>query len=100
LPAELQAVLEELGPEYSKGVADEIAKRYDASIERMRSEGATVTEFPLVEKQKWLAAMPDIAGRWIAATEARGIPAGDALRAYMSAVRARGGMPLRDWDRP
>ncbi len=50
-------------------------------------------------KQKWLAAMPDIAGRWIEATERRGHPAGDALRAYMSALRARGAQPLRDWDR-
>ncbi len=61
LPDDVRAALEELGPEYSRGVADDIAQRYDASIERMRSEGATVIEFPLAEKQKWLAAMPDIA---------------------------------------
>jgi hypothetical protein len=65
----------------------------------MRSEGATVTEFPLAEKQKWLAAMPDIAGPWVAATERHGQPAGAALRAYMSALRERGARPLRDWDR-
>ena len=100
LPADVRSVLEELGPEYSKGVADEIAKRYEASIERMRSDGATVTELPVAEKQKWLAAMPDIASRWIEATERRGVPAGEVLRAYMAAVRARGGTPLRDWDRP
>jgi TRAP-type C4-dicarboxylate transport system substrate-binding protein len=100
LPSDVRAVLEELGPEYSQGVAEEIAKRYETSIERMRSEGATVTELPLAEKQKWLAAMPDIASRWIEATERRGIPAGEVLRAYMAAVRARGGTPLRDWDRP
>jgi TRAP-type C4-dicarboxylate transport system substrate-binding protein len=99
LPADVRAVLEDLGPEYSRGVADDIAKRYDASLERMRSEGATVSEFPLAEKRKWLAAMPDIAGRWTEATERRGQPAGEALRAYMSALRARGGQPLRDWDR-
>jgi hypothetical protein len=63
----------------------------------MRSEGATVTEFPLPEKQKWLAAMPDIAQRWIEATERRGQPAGETLRAYMAALRARGAQPLRDW---
>jgi TRAP-type C4-dicarboxylate transport system substrate-binding protein len=100
LPADVRAVLEELGPEYSKSVAGDIANRYDASIARMQSEGATVTELPLAEKQKWLAALPDIAGRWVAATERRGAPAGDVLRAYLEAVRARGGKPLRDWDRP
>ena len=100
LPDDVRAALEELGPEYSRGVADEIARRYEASLERMRGEGATVIEFPLAEKQKWLAAMPDIASPWIEATERRGIPAGEALRAYLNAIRARGGMPLRDWDRP
>ena len=44
--------------------------------------------------------MPDIATRWAEATERRGIPAGEVVRAYMSELRARGGRPLRDWDRP
>ncbi len=100
LPPDVRAVLDELGPEYSKAVADEISKRYDTSLARMQKEGATVTELPLAEKQKWLAAMPDIATRWVAATERRGVPAGDVLRAYMNAMRAHGIQPLRDWDRP
>jgi TRAP-type C4-dicarboxylate transport system substrate-binding protein len=99
LPEEVRAELERLGPEYSRAVADDLAKRYDASIARMRGDGATVIEFPLAEKEKWLQAMPDIAGRWIEATERRGHPAGEALRAYMNALRARGAQPLRDWDR-
>jgi TRAP-type C4-dicarboxylate transport system substrate-binding protein len=100
LPDDVRAVLEELGPEYSKAVADDIARRHEASLTRMQSEGAIVTELSLAEKEKWLAAMPDIASRWVEATERRGVPAGDALRAYLAAIRARGGVPLRDWDRP
>jgi TRAP-type C4-dicarboxylate transport system substrate-binding protein len=99
LPDDVRAVLEELGPEYSRGVADDLAKRYDASIARMRNEGATIAEFPLAEKEKWLRAMPDIASRWIEATERRGAPAGEVLRTYMSALRARGAQPMRDWGR-
>jgi TRAP-type C4-dicarboxylate transport system substrate-binding protein len=97
LPEEVRSVLEDLGPEYSRAVADDLAKRYDASIERMRSEGAIVAEFPFAEKARWLVAMPDIAGRWIEATERRGYPARDVLRAYMNALRARGVRPLRNW---
>jgi TRAP-type C4-dicarboxylate transport system substrate-binding protein len=100
LPQDVRVVLDELGPEYSRAVADEISRRYDASLARMQKEGATVTELPLAEKQKWLAAMPDIATQWVVATERRGIPAGDVLRAYMNAMRAHGIAPLRDWDRP
>ena len=99
LPEDVRAELERLGPEYSRAVSDDIAKRYDSSIARMQSDGATVTEFPLAEKQRWLAAMPDIAGRWTEATERRGHPAGEVLSAYMTALRARGAQPLRDWDR-
>jgi TRAP-type C4-dicarboxylate transport system substrate-binding protein len=100
LPPDVRGVLDELGPEYSRYVADDLAKRYDASLARMQSEGAIVTELPLAEKEKWLAAMPNIATPWVAATERRGSPAGPVLRAYLEAIRARGGRPLRDWDRP
>jgi C4-dicarboxylate-binding protein DctP len=100
LPPDVQRVLDELGPEYSRGVSDDLRKRYAAGLERMQQEGAIVTELPLEERRKWLAAMPNIAARWIEANERRGVPAGDVLRAFMDAVRARGGQPLRDWDRP
>jgi TRAP-type C4-dicarboxylate transport system substrate-binding protein len=100
LPPELQKIIAELGPEYSKAVADDLAARYDAGLKRMQQEGAIIIEMPREEKLKWLAAMPDIASRWVEATEKRGIPAGDVLRAYMKAVREHGGTPLRDWDRP
>jgi C4-dicarboxylate-binding protein DctP len=100
LPEEVRAILDELGPEYSHAVADEISRRYAASLARMQKEGAIVTDFPLAEKRKWLAALPDIATRWVEAEERRGLPAGDVLHAYMDAVRAHGGQPLRDWDRP
>ena len=100
LPPEVRQILQQLGPEYSKVVADDLAARYDAGLKRMEQEGATITELPVEEKRKWLAAMPDIATRWVEATEQRGIPAGEVLRAYMQAVRDHGGTPLRDWDRP
>jgi TRAP-type C4-dicarboxylate transport system substrate-binding protein len=100
LPQEVRDVLEQLGEEYSRGVVEELDARYERGLETMRKDGATITELPLAEKQKWLAGMPDIATRWIEATERRGIPAGEVLRAYMSAIRVRGGQPLRDWDRP
>jgi C4-dicarboxylate-binding protein DctP len=100
LPQEVREIIAELGPEYSKNVADDLIARYAAGIKRMEQEGAIVSELPTEEKLKWLAAMPDIATRWVEATEARGIPAGEVLRAYMKAVRDHGGKPLRDWDRP
>lgn len=99
LPVDVQEVLDELGREYSVGVANELGVRYERGLESMQADGATVTELPAAEKQKWLDGLPDIAGRWVEATERRGIPAGEVLRIYMDAIRSRGGTPMRDWDR-
>lgn len=99
LPEDVQSVLLELGVEYSRGVADELGQRYERGLVSMQADGAEVYELPLEEKLKWLNGLPNIAGRWVEATEARGIPAGEVLQIYMDSVRRRGGKPLRDWDR-
>jgi C4-dicarboxylate-binding protein DctP len=99
LPGDVQGVLSELGREYSAGVAAELGARYERGLASMQAEGAIVTELPAAEKRKWLEGLPNIAGLWADATEKRGIPAREVLRIYMDAVRARGGKPLRDWDR-
>jgi TRAP-type C4-dicarboxylate transport system substrate-binding protein len=99
LPPEVQNVLTDLGREYSEGVAAELGRRYERGLVSMQAEGAIVTTLPLDEKRKWLDGMPNIAQRWADATEARGIPAHEVLQIYMDAVRARGGRPLRNWDK-
>jgi C4-dicarboxylate-binding protein DctP len=99
LPEDVRQVLGELGKEYSRGVAAEVSARYERGLEQMQAEGAIVTELPAAEKQKWIDGLPNIAARWVEATEARGIPAGEVLHAYMDAARSRGAKPLRDWDR-
>jgi TRAP-type C4-dicarboxylate transport system substrate-binding protein len=98
LPSDVQVVLTQLGPEYSKGVADEIAARYERGLASMQADGAQVYELPREEKLKWLNGLPNIAGQWAAATEERGIPAREVLEVYMDTVRSRGGTPLRNWD--
>ncbi|WP_428099821.1 C4-dicarboxylate TRAP transporter substrate-binding protein [Candidatus Rariloculus sp.] len=99
LPEDVQQVLETLGAEYSKGVADELGVRYDRGLESMQADGATVTTLPLEERRRWLDGMPNIAALWAESAEARGIPAREILETYMDAIRQRGGSPLRDWDR-
>lgn len=99
LPEDVRSVLNELGREYSDGVAGQLAERYENGLELMQREGATVTQMSDAERAKWLDGMPNIAQRWAEATEARGYPAQAVLSAYIDAVRARGGEPLRDWNR-
>jgi TRAP-type C4-dicarboxylate transport system substrate-binding protein len=99
LPADVQTVLTQLGREYSDGVASEVGARYQRGIDSMQEEGATVTSLSAADKQRWIDGLPNIAARWVEASEARGIPAGEVLQIYMDAIRSRGGQPLRDWDR-
>jgi len=99
LPQDVQDVLRELGREYSAGIAAELDARYERSLEQMQREGAIVYELPLEERRRWLEGLPNIAGQWADATEKRGYPARTVLKVYMDTIRARGGTPLRDWDR-
>jgi len=99
LPAEVQTVFETLGEQYSRMVADDLDRRYQSGLATMQADGATVSELPAAEKERWIQALPNIAGRWADAAEARGYPAQEILGIYMDALRARGVQPRRDWDR-
>lgn len=99
LPAEIQELLTDLGEDYSSAVANDLAVRYETGLAAMLTDGATVSVLPAAEKQRWIEALPNIAGRWADAAEARGYPAREILGIYMDALRARGVQPSRDWDR-
>jgi TRAP-type C4-dicarboxylate transport system substrate-binding protein len=100
LPVDVRETMTDLGREYSRAMGESVVARYDQALTAVQSEGATVTTLADAEKRRWIDGLPDIAGRWVESAEARGHPAGDILQIYMDAFRARGGQPLRDWDRP
>ncbi|MBA4489809.1 C4-dicarboxylate TRAP transporter substrate-binding protein [Paracoccus sp. S1E-3] len=94
LPQDVQQVLTELGPEYSARNAALLQERYDATLAALEADPkVTLTTLPAEERQKWVAALPDLAGQW-----AENLPEGKAmLDAYMAAIRAAGVTPVRDW---
>ncbi|MEM8851680.1 MAG: C4-dicarboxylate TRAP transporter substrate-binding protein [Pseudomonadota bacterium] len=96
LSEDVQSVLRELGAEYATLHAQQVQDRYAAAFEAMRADPAvTVTELPEAERQKWIDALPDLAGDWAARH-----PEGEAvLAALMDGIRAEGITPGRDWDR-
>ncbi|MGI9258876.1 MAG: C4-dicarboxylate TRAP transporter substrate-binding protein [Gammaproteobacteria bacterium] len=100
LPADVKEVMAELGRDYSRRMGEVVMARYDEALAAVAEEGATVAALPEAEKRRWIDGLPDIAGNWVASAEARGHPAGEVLRIFMDAFRARGGQPLRDWDQP
>ncbi len=72
-----------------------------AGLKQMQADGAIVTTLPIEEKRKWLDGDARISRRAGPTRPRRAaFRRSEVLRAYMDAVRARGGQPLRDWDRP
>jgi TRAP-type C4-dicarboxylate transport system substrate-binding protein len=98
LPQDVQSTLAELGRDYSRTLGQTVVARYDQALAAVQDEGATVSTLSETEKRRWIDGLPDIAGRWVSSAEQRGYPAGEVLKIYMEALRARGGRPLRDWD--
>ncbi len=98
LPPSLQDTMTDLGREYSRAMGESVIARYDQALAAVQNEGATVATLSDDEKRRWIDGLPDIAGRWVSSAEQRGHPAGEVLRIYMEAFRARGGQPLRNWD--
>ena len=50
LPADVQAVLAQLGRDYSRTLADEIIERYEYALAAVQREGARVATLPEAEK--------------------------------------------------
>lgn len=97
LPADVQGVLKELGTEYSQIVADSVAGREKGFMEKMKEQGAIVSELAQSERQRWADGLPDLAGKWVASNTEAGLPAAEVLKAFLDGGRARGAEPLRDW---
>ena len=99
LPLHMKTMFRLLGREYARKQTDILAAGLRESWARLAREGARISDFPPAERGKWARLLPDLAGDWVARNEAKGLPAGTVLAAFMEGVRKRGGKPARDWDR-
>lgn len=104
LPPEIRTILKEVGREYSRRMGEEVLAIYGKGVDWASREGGKqnppvqVIEWSREHRAAWVNAMPNIAAEWVAANEAKGLPARDIMKTYMAAMRARGAQPLRDWD--
>jgi TRAP-type transport system periplasmic protein len=100
LPEEIQTILLDVGALYSESIAEGVMAIYDRGMEQMeRDPEVTVSTWSDEQRRAWVHNMPNLAKEWVEDNEARGLPAGEVLRAYMNAMRERGIEPLRDWDK-
>lgn len=103
LDVEVQYALLAAGEFYSKAHAEDLMTRHEFALNKIVELGAgqnppvTLTVMPADQRQGWVVGLPDLAGEWKKDVEARGLPGGEFLQAYMDGLRAHGEKPARDW---
>ena len=99
LPKEVQDAFVAAGKSYTQTLIRETNSRIESSKKAMVDAGAKVVRLSDAERLRWAQSLPDIAGEWAKAAEAKGLPARAVLKAYMDEVRKAGAKPVRDWDK-
>ncbi len=98
LPPEMQKMFLQLGKEYGSIVTKMVTANRIKQFAILKKKGAKISTMPRSEQEKWANGLPDLAGNWVKATEARGLPARKVLKIVMEGIRKRGGKPVRNWD--
>lgn len=100
LPPEVQQAFQRASDAHQEAMIQRVERETDAAFDTMRKAGATVTELSADERSKWASTLPNIAERWAAPLEAKGLPARLVLSTYMDGLRKAGAQPARDWSKP
>src|SRR3546814_9533996 len=98
LPEDVQTVLGDLGREYSRVHAEQVAARYDESLANMAAEGATIKELPREDRRRWVNSLATLSKTWVDTVEKAGLPGREIFVRFMDEMRKRGAEPLRNWD--
>ncbi len=85
------------GKAYTEALTNRVIETSAQNMAEMGTRGAQISELPATERQRWIEAVPDIAGDWARTNEGRGQPARKVLAAYMEGLRAGGATPGRAW---
>ena len=98
LPPEVQQVFRDVGLEYDKRFAEAQRSTADALLQKMAAAGATVSELPAAERQRWADTIPNVAQTWAADLQGKGVPGAEILKAYMEGLKKSGAQLPRDWS--
>jgi TRAP-type C4-dicarboxylate transport system substrate-binding protein len=98
LPEAVQNALKSAADSYKAAYLDDLDKAVTAGLEAMASQGATVTEVDDAFRKQWADGMDNVAQTWAKQVDSEGKPGTEILGAYLEAIRAAGGKPVRNWD--
>jgi TRAP-type C4-dicarboxylate transport system substrate-binding protein len=97
-PEAVQNALKSAADTYKATYLDDLDKAVTAGLEAMASQGATISEVDQAFRQQWADGMDNVAQTWAKQVDSEGKPGTEILGAYLEAVRAAGGEPVRNWD--
>ncbi|TAK81285.1 MAG: C4-dicarboxylate ABC transporter substrate-binding protein [Betaproteobacteria bacterium] len=96
LPKAVQDIMLEVGKEYTEVESKAVAEKQRRSIDVMKTAGVNVRSLSDAEKVKWANALPDIPNQRSAEIRKAGQP-GEAVGAYIKALKEGGAKLPRDW---
>ncbi len=99
LPEVVQQALKVGADAYKAAYLEDLDKAVSVAFAKMQEQGATVIEVDDEFRSRWASGMDNVAQTWAQQVDGAGKPGTEILKAYMDAIRAAGGTPVRDWDR-
>lgn len=97
LPADVQAIIQEVADEYRDQAAVDYFEGGAASLNVATENGATISDIPDDVRTSYGAQMPNVALEWAAELDARGMPGSEVLETYMRLAQEAGIEFARDW---
>jgi TRAP-type C4-dicarboxylate transport system substrate-binding protein len=96
LTPEAQAIVQEVGREWSVAHGQIVTQRQQGALANWETNGGTITRIGTGAKAAWLNALPSLGTEWVERNAAAG-PSDAILKAYLDGMAAKGHQPLRDW---
>ena len=87
LPPEVQKIFVDGGKLYTKKYGGLATAKAKNAMEVMKKGGAELNPFPDEERAKWANKMPNIAIKWAASMEQKGLPGKQVVKAYLDGLR-------------
>ncbi len=100
LPPSVQEVFIEEGEAFTKRLAEATDRYREEALAIMHSEGLQFGTLPSEERSRWANAIPNTAQTWTEIHEARGLPAGLVVSAFIRHLDELGVVMPRDWSKP
>lgn len=99
LPAEVRKALSEAAIDYQDNTARVAMAKAAVSYKKFTALGGTIVTMTEAQRDSWARTMPNIAKRWAAGLDKKGLPGSEILKFYMDTMRREGQNISRHWDR-